>query len=207
MAQETFFNLPGDKRARIINAALSAFSQKGYYQTSVEEIAKSAGVSKGSMYQYFSGKKGLYLFIVEYGADLKVQYFRSKALEGEYTNFFQVIDELLASGLAYSQDHPYLSRLYQSIHAGIPKDIEKEIRRITEEKGRSQYRQLIYKAIAHKDIRDDVDPEFLSFYLYALMNQFGTWIITCSGGHTDIQTAIHNFTSLLRKGLEKRRDS
>jgi len=204
MAQETFFNLPGDKRVRIINAALSAFSQKGYYQTSVEEIAKNAGVSKGSMYQYFTGKKGLFLFIVEYGADLKVQYFRNRALQGAYTNFFQQIRELLASGLSYSKDHPYLSRLYQSIHAGIPKDIEKVIRRITEEKGRSQYRELIYQAIAHKDIRDDLDPEFLSLYLYTLMNQFGRWIITDSNGHTDIQKAIHNFISLLRKGLEKR---
>ncbi|SFS49409.1 TetR/AcrR family transcriptional regulator [Paenibacillus sp. BC26] len=46
-------------RIRIKEAALSLFAELGYEQTSVESIAKQAGVAKGTFFNYFSSKDEL----------------------------------------------------------------------------------------------------------------------------------------------------
>jgi AcrR family transcriptional regulator len=48
----------------IANAAARLFSSKGYLETSMEDVATAAGISKGGMYYYFSSKGDLLFFIV-----------------------------------------------------------------------------------------------------------------------------------------------
>lgn len=47
------------KKNDILQAAIRLFSKKGYYSTSVEEIAKESGMAKASFYKYFQGKEEL----------------------------------------------------------------------------------------------------------------------------------------------------
>jgi AcrR family transcriptional regulator len=44
------------RRAQILRAAVKLFSEKGYYITTVQQIARKAGVSTGLIYQYFGDK-------------------------------------------------------------------------------------------------------------------------------------------------------
>lgn len=46
-------------RKRIMDAALELFGTLGYQATSISKIAQAAGISKGLMYNYFSGKQEL----------------------------------------------------------------------------------------------------------------------------------------------------
>ncbi|GAB3789525.1 TetR/AcrR family transcriptional regulator [Virgibacillus kimchii] len=46
-----------DKQMRLIQAGIKLFADKGYYHTSIQEIATEAGVSKGSFYLYFQSKE------------------------------------------------------------------------------------------------------------------------------------------------------
>lgn len=45
-----------DKRSRIHKAALAVFAQCGFHETTVAEIARQAGVAKGTVYLYFASK-------------------------------------------------------------------------------------------------------------------------------------------------------
>ena len=47
-------------RRAVLDAARSAFGKKGYAQTSVDEIATAAGVTKGAVYHHFAGKEALF---------------------------------------------------------------------------------------------------------------------------------------------------
>lgn len=49
-----------NSRQKILNSALESFSQKGYEGCGVSEIAEKAGVTKPSLYYFFSSKEGLY---------------------------------------------------------------------------------------------------------------------------------------------------
>lgn len=57
------------KRKQIMDAALDLFANVGYHPTSISEIAKRAGISKGLMYNYFDSKVDLLLSIVIEGYD------------------------------------------------------------------------------------------------------------------------------------------
>lgn len=49
----------GDTRARILEAALELFEERGFDATAVPEIARRAGVATGSIYRYFTSKEDL----------------------------------------------------------------------------------------------------------------------------------------------------
>lgn len=51
-------------RERLLREALTLFNAKGYAATSVREIVAAAGVSKPTLYYYFSNKEGIYLALM-----------------------------------------------------------------------------------------------------------------------------------------------
>ncbi len=61
---------PGQISERIIAAALQLFTQRGYFSTSVPDMARTAQVSVGSIYHHFKDKedvaRALYLGLVEH---------------------------------------------------------------------------------------------------------------------------------------------
>jgi AcrR family transcriptional regulator len=61
---------PRSTRERIMDAALSVFSRKGYHETRMDEIVEEAAASKGSIYFHFPNKEKLFLALVDQFADL-----------------------------------------------------------------------------------------------------------------------------------------
>jgi TetR/AcrR family fatty acid metabolism transcriptional regulator len=55
----------GDKRERILNAAVRVFAKNGFYATRVSEVAKAAGVADGTIYLYFRSKDELLVSLFE----------------------------------------------------------------------------------------------------------------------------------------------
>ena len=53
-----------ERRSAILDAALTAFSQKGYHATSLDDIAREAGVSKALIYEHFASKQELYADLI-----------------------------------------------------------------------------------------------------------------------------------------------
>lgn len=54
-----------ERTASLLNAALELFLERGVAVVTIEEIAKRAGMSKGSFYRYFDGKLQLIETLVE----------------------------------------------------------------------------------------------------------------------------------------------
>ena len=48
-----------EKRELILDTALSLFAENGFHQTSIEQIARKAGISKGLTYNYFESKNAI----------------------------------------------------------------------------------------------------------------------------------------------------
>ncbi len=53
------------RRRRIQRAAREVFAEKGYARTSIEQVAKQAGLSVGAIYLYFRSKEDLYVSLLE----------------------------------------------------------------------------------------------------------------------------------------------
>jgi len=56
---------PEISRGEILDAALACFAARGYHETSVDDIAARAGLSKGAIYWHFAGKRELFLALVD----------------------------------------------------------------------------------------------------------------------------------------------
>ncbi|KIL37570.1 hypothetical protein SD71_02870 [Cohnella kolymensis] len=50
-----------EKRAAILEGALHCFTEKGYQATTVDDIVRHLGMSKGAIYNYFSSKEDMYI--------------------------------------------------------------------------------------------------------------------------------------------------
>ena len=59
----TFANLPAAKQDSVTRVCLEEFSENGYQRTSINTIVKRLGIAKGSIFQYFRDKEGLFLFV------------------------------------------------------------------------------------------------------------------------------------------------
>ena len=56
---------PGKRREQILDAANALFAERGYDEVSIEEIANSAGVTRGLVHHYFGGRKQVYIALLE----------------------------------------------------------------------------------------------------------------------------------------------
>jgi len=58
-------NTGGEKRDRILRAAIKIFSRKGFFNSKVSEIARAASVADGTIYLYFKNKDDLLISLFE----------------------------------------------------------------------------------------------------------------------------------------------
>jgi AcrR family transcriptional regulator len=56
---------PEQRRAQILDAAERLFAEHAYDEVSIEDIARSAGVTRGLVHHYFGGRKDVYLALLE----------------------------------------------------------------------------------------------------------------------------------------------
>ena len=64
MKQPKFQRRAEDRPREICSAALDVFSEKGFAAAKLDEIARRAGVSKGTLYLYFKDKEDLFRAVV-----------------------------------------------------------------------------------------------------------------------------------------------
>ncbi len=66
---QQFEEIRDQKKKLIMDTAMHLFASEGFYKTSISEIARKAGISKGLMYNYFESKDDLLLRIVTEGME------------------------------------------------------------------------------------------------------------------------------------------
>jgi TetR/AcrR family acrAB operon transcriptional repressor len=69
-------------REQLLKKALAVFSKKGYASTTLEDIAREAGVTRGAIYHHFGGKAELYNTLIREYADRGNQIMGQAVSEG-----------------------------------------------------------------------------------------------------------------------------
>ncbi|MBW7850297.1 MAG: TetR/AcrR family transcriptional regulator [Rhodospirillales bacterium] len=57
------------RREQIVDAAVRLFAERGYFQTTIEDVANAVPISKGLVYRYFKDKNDLLYFTLRYVLD------------------------------------------------------------------------------------------------------------------------------------------
>ena len=68
----------GDKRDRILKAAVKVFAKSGFHATRVSEVAKAAGVADGTIYLYFKSKEELLFSLFQDRVDKLLSFMREE---------------------------------------------------------------------------------------------------------------------------------
>ncbi|MFH1469233.1 MAG: TetR/AcrR family transcriptional regulator [Pseudomonadota bacterium] len=111
MPRSTFRNLPEAKRARIAEAAIEEFAERGYGGASISAIVARAGIAKGSFYQYFENKADLFRWLVmDHTVQLKMRYISARTTP-EIGDFWSQIADMMLAGIRFGLDNPRLSRM------------------------------------------------------------------------------------------------
>ena len=99
--------LPGkageNRRDQIVEAAVRLFSETGYFQTTIDDIAKEADVSKGLIYLYFKDKHDLLFYALRFVLELYEQ--DISPLLGKYTNPLALLRMALRTYCHLVNDH------------------------------------------------------------------------------------------------------
>jgi TetR/AcrR family transcriptional regulator, cholesterol catabolism regulator len=107
------------RRDQMIKGAVSLFKQKGFHRTTTREIAKAAGFSIGTLYEYIRTKEDvLYLVcdsIYEHVSERLQQDLEDKqgtldSLKHGIANYFRVIDEMQEEILVMYQEAKSLTK-------------------------------------------------------------------------------------------------
>lgn len=91
--KKTFYNLPEEKRQRIIDAIMKEFAGSTTEKVSINRIVKSANISRGSFYQYFDDKVDLVEVLTTAFIDITIEKI-FKALKNSNGDIFYTYEKL-----------------------------------------------------------------------------------------------------------------
>jgi AcrR family transcriptional regulator len=125
------------QRRAIIDAAVGVFSQKGFHKASVEEIAKRAGVGKGTIYNYFEDKSQLFAAAVAEGIEAIIAQLAAE-LESDLP-FRQHLERLAEKNVSLYLKYGDLTKIFHhELSSGIHPKARRQIERV-----RSRYLDFI----------------------------------------------------------------
>jgi len=167
MPKDTFFNLPREKKDRIVEAALEEFSSHSYHKARVTAIAKKASIAMGSFYQYFEDKKDLFKYIIDQSVNKKLEYINHDLIENkEKYNFFEILRETYLSGIRFAKDNPRLVAIGN--HILNNKELQREIWKEQEDKSIKFFKQLLEDGIKKGELEPEIDTNLISQLLLGL---------------------------------------
>jgi AcrR family transcriptional regulator len=157
------------RRQQILDAALACFSRRGYHSTSMEDIAREAGLSIGALYTYFSSKEDLFFALADVRFQDNMARLRelfgsagssvSERLERGLNYFFAALDEEIGPW-----SHLMLEWLSQS-HT-MQQAAARERQHCAEL--HAMFQVLLEEGIARGECRADLDAEASADLLLAL---------------------------------------
>lgn len=131
---DKFFQLSEKKQHRILNAGYRVFSRSSYKKCPVSEIADNAGISKSLLFYYFRNKRELYLYLLEKGAKITVDYLNKfKCYDGE--DFFDIMHRGLKAKVALMRKYPNLATFVMKAYYETDSEVKGSIMKIIEKHG------------------------------------------------------------------------
>lgn len=107
------------RRDQMIKGAVALFKEKGFHRTTTREIAKAAGFSIGTLYEYIRTKEDVLYLVCDSIYDHVSERLQEEldhkqgtieSLKLGISNFFQVMDEMQAEVLVMYQEVKSLSK-------------------------------------------------------------------------------------------------
>ena len=170
MPSDTFAKLPAKKKKAIFSAAVEEFAARSFSQASINQVVRTAGISRGSFYQYFQDKEDLYMYVLGEIAKEKMSVAATTRELNPDADFFQVYRTMFLDILEWVETQPQ----YHRISMLMDYDDSQFIARLREEFSGNWrfFNNLIERDKERGRIRRDVEVEMVTEILFALNKHF-----------------------------------
>lgn len=188
-------------KEKITKHALKIFAQKGYFRTTVDDIAHATGVAKGTVYLYFKDKQDLYIATINehfsraidalVAIDTKTST-PSEKMEEIANDYIDYIKHLRTTYMLFTFENINLKgKTLKQMHTVIEPKINTMIEIIS---------NIIRDGIQNNEFRK-VDPKIAAFYFISTIRA-----IFLSDFYTsDVSFRTDTVLKLFFEGLKKRR--
>ena len=186
-----------DKYHRILEAAVKVFAEQGFFQSTISQIAKEAGVADGTIYLYFKNKE-----------DILVQFFSYKARQ-VFARFREEVDEadtavdklrnLIHRHLEEFQNDRNMAMVYRAETHQNSRLVEEQIKEMSK-----MYLDIVSEIVEQGQeegaIRRDLYLGLVKrFILGAVDEVINTWLHT--GSNYDLATMADPLVDLFMRGI------
>lgn len=165
------------KRSRIVEAAMQHFAEHGYHAARVSDIASGLGIAKGSVFQHFGSKDGLFFEVYKRAVRSFPKYLDAPA-EVRAGGFFAVLHYWLARTEHLLREDWIPYRIALLGNYGTDLNLRREINRflVTED----PYGTVLFVrfGLDRRELRKDMDVEMIVSILDWTMERFQDALLT-----------------------------
>ena len=167
-----FEQLPEEKQSRIVNASISEFAEKNYETASMNTVVNLAGISKGSLFNYFKTKSVLYDHIYQLALGEVKLYLRDVRDETIDLSFENRLSKVVDSGVLFIMEHPRLARIYfRLVYSGDSPNRKKIVNEL-QDMSDDYLGNIIQDAMDRNELNPNLDKSQSVFFLDAVLNRF-----------------------------------
>jgi len=198
------------KRARIVEVAIRHFAERGYSAARVEDIAAQLGIAKGSVFQHFKSKDGLFFEAYKKAVQSFPKYLQAPAAVRE-RGFFDLLRYWLGCTENMVRDNWSSYRIYLVGNYGTDLSLRREINRFLVAEDPYGWRDLVSFGVKRGELRPDLDGDMIGSILEWTMDRFQDALLTeeldpglfrKSGPVPEEKEArIEQFVELLRRAI------
>jgi TetR/AcrR family fatty acid metabolism transcriptional regulator len=182
--------------SRILDAATTVFSQKGYKDAAVDDIALESQTSKGGIYFYFPNKQAIFLVLLEKMAGLLRS--RAESAMAEEPDVLKKGDAALHTMLQTFAGHRTLTRLFLVEALGAGREFNDRMMEI-----HASFSKLIKDYLDQAVLSGTIAPlntDIASVAWFGAVNEVVTrWVLT--GQPAQLEDAYPALRELLRRGI------
>lgn len=181
--------LPEERPQQIIDAALTIFGERGLAGARLEDIAKHAGLSKGTIYLYFPNKEELFREVVRHTIVAQIERAEGELAAASKQSAWETLEQFVRGYWEFLRS-PKFAALFRLIHAELSSfpDLVRFYAAEVVERWRRLVTGILERGIESGEFRD-VDPEVAARMLSPMLLMHAMW---CS--HRDLFKATANKT-------------
>jgi AcrR family transcriptional regulator len=162
--------MDSDKKQRIMQAAEQLFRTRRFHEITLDEIAREAGVGKGTIYLYFSDKEDLIFQSAVAGFDEMCSLLGQSA--GEGVPFRDGLLRICETISGFFLNRRPLFRIIRSEGERAMESTGTALRERWQQRRKTMTQAVaavIAKGVAAGEIRRDIPPEILAEYLLGML--------------------------------------
>jgi len=165
------------KRAKIVDAAIRHFAEHGYSAARVEDIAAELNSAKGSVFQHFKSKDGLF-FEAYKKAVRSFPKYMDAPIEVQQRGFFEMLRYWLGRTENMVRDNWASYRIYLVGNYGTDLALRREINRFLVREDPYGWNEFVTYGLKRSELRSDIDVEMIGSILEWTMDRFQDALLT-----------------------------